>query len=181
MYFKLASWLFIAGEWKHCCIRKNKMQESGSDVLVLHRAVKVCMKLANSDFVRKLKSDNCPSAQSFVCPQIHSVFVGKFTRREEAPHSISVTSQSPFFPHDDLPHFFYILSTSLAVDGRVSYSFLLHSHRPNVLCLGNFDNPITTYMPTIFKFKKLWAIFVQKIASLMLLLDVSIGNQAQNG
>lgn len=57
------------------------MQESGSDVLVLHRVVKVHMKLAN------LKQDSCPSAQSFVCPQTHSVFVGKSTTREKAPHS----------------------------------------------------------------------------------------------
>lgn len=63
------------------------MQESGSDVLVLHRADKVRMKLANSNFVRKLKSDSCPSTQSFVCPQTHSVFVGKSTPWGKAPHS----------------------------------------------------------------------------------------------
>lgn len=154
MYFKIASWLFIARDWRHCCTRKHKMQENGSDVLVSHRADKVCMKPANSNFVRKLKSDSCPSAQSFICPQTHSVFVGKSTPREKAPHSYFCDITVSLFSLWWLTPLLLYPFCKFGCEWYGFYSFLLHSHRPNVLCLGNFiHNLITAYMLRIFKLK----------------------------
>lgn len=65
-------------------IRMNKIQESGSDTFVLHTIVKNSIKLTNSKFLRKLKSDNCPVHKLLYILRTHSLYTGRIARWEEA-------------------------------------------------------------------------------------------------